>query len=97
VIRTDSIDDAFRRFVDGCLDVLAGLRPRLLKDVEALPGARILDGKFMAVQQAIGAARENAAGMAFLRAFVEEAEAPRLVAALMARHGARSLSVTPPA
>jgi polar amino acid transport system substrate-binding protein len=97
VIRTESIDDAFRRFVDDGLDVLAGLRPRLLKDVEAMPGARILEGKFMAVQQAIGTARENAAGAAFLREFVEEAKASGLVAALIARHGVRGLSVAPPA
>jgi polar amino acid transport system substrate-binding protein len=97
VIRTESIDDAFRRFVDDGLDVLAGLRPRLLKDVEALPGARILEGKFMAVQQAIGTARENAAGAAFLRDFVEEAKASGFVAALIARHGLRGLSVAPPA
>ncbi|MFN6999618.1 transporter substrate-binding domain-containing protein [Elioraea tepidiphila] len=97
VIRTESIDDAFRRFVDDGLDVLAGLRPRLLKDVEALPGARILEGKFMAVQQAIGTARENAAGAAFLRDFVEEAKASGFVAALIARHGVRGLSVAPPA
>jgi polar amino acid transport system substrate-binding protein len=97
VIRTDSIDDAFRRFVDDGIEVLAGLRPRLLKDVGALPGARILDGRFMAVQQAIGTARENAAGAAFLRDFVEEAKASGLVAALIARHGVRGLSVAPPA
>lgn len=97
VIRTDSIDDAFRRFVDDGLEVLAGLRPRLLKDVEALPGARILDGQFMAVQQAIGTARENAAGAVFLRDFVEQAKASGLVAALIARHGVRGLSVAPPA
>ncbi len=97
VIRTDSIDDAFRRVVDDGLEVLAGLRPRLLKDVEALPGARILDGQFMAVQQAIGTARENGAAAAFLRDFVEEAKASGLVAALIARHGVRGLSVAPPA
>lgn len=97
VIRTDSIDDAFRRFVDDGIEVLAGLRPRLLKDAEALPGARILDGKFMAVQQAIGTARRNVAGAAFLRDFVEEAKASGLVAALIARHGVRGLSVAPPA
>jgi polar amino acid transport system substrate-binding protein len=97
VIRTESIDDAFHRFVDDGLDVLAGLRPRLLKDLEPLPGARILEGKFMAVQQAIGTARENAAGAAFLRDFVEEVKASGLVAALIARHGVRGLSVAPPA
>lgn len=95
VVRAATLDDAFRRFVNDGLDVLAGLRPRLLKDIEALSGARILDGQFMAVQQAIGTARENAAGAAFLRDFVEEAKASGLVARLIERHGVRGLSVAP--
>jgi polar amino acid transport system substrate-binding protein len=97
VVRTGTLDDAFRRFVDDRLDVLAGLRPRLLKDIETLPAARILDGQFMAVQQAIGTARENAAGAAFLRDFVEEAKASGLVARLIERHGVHGLSVAPAA
>ncbi|WP_291296341.1 transporter substrate-binding domain-containing protein [Elioraea sp.] len=95
VVRTESIDAAFQRFVADGADVLAGLRPRLLKDVGAMPGARILDGKFMAVQQAIGTARGNGAGAAFLRSFVEEAKASGLVADLIARHGVVGLSVAP--
>ena len=35
------------------LEALACLKPRLLRDVEKLPGARILNGKFTAVQQAV--------------------------------------------
>jgi len=95
LVRTDSIDSAFRRFADERLEVLAGLRPRLLTDAEALPGSRILDGQFTAVQQAIGTARSNAAGAAFLRDFVEEAKASGLVASLIARHKVRGLSVAP--
>jgi hypothetical protein len=34
-------------------------RPRLITDVKTLPGARILDGQFTAVQQAVGTARTN--------------------------------------
>jgi polar amino acid transport system substrate-binding protein len=93
LLRTDSIDSAFKRFVDEGLEVLAGLRPRLLTDAEALPGSRILDGQFTAVQQAIGTARGNTAGAAFLREFVEEAKASGLVASLIARHQVRGLSV----
>lgn len=93
LLRTDSIDSAFKRFVDEGLEVLAGLRPRLLVDAEALPGSRILDGQFTAVQQAIGTARSNTAGAAFLRDFVEEAKASGLVASLIARHQVRGLSV----
>jgi polar amino acid transport system substrate-binding protein len=79
------------------LDALAGLRPRLLSDVTKLPGSRILDGQFTAVQQAIGTARTNAAGAAFLRGFVEEAKASGFVARLIERHKVRGLSVAPPA
>ena len=49
------------------LEVLSGLRPRLITDVQKLPGARILDGQFTAVQQAIGTPKARATGAAFLR------------------------------
>ncbi|TCZ62958.1 transporter substrate-binding domain-containing protein [Roseicella aquatilis] len=88
---------AFQKFLDETQEVHAGLRPGLLSDAEKLPGARILDGKFMAVQQAIGTARENEAGAAWLRGFVEEAKAGGLVAQLIDKHRVRGLSVAPAA
>ena len=97
LVRTDTIDSAFKRFADDKLEALAGLRPRLLTDAEALPGSRILDGRFTAVQQAIGTAHANEAGAAFLRGFVEEAKASGLVAGLIERNKVRGLSVAPAA
>jgi len=97
LVRSDSLDGALRRFVEEGLEVLAGLRPRLLTDAEALPGSRILEGKFTAVQQAIGTGRGNEAGAAFLRDFVEEAKASGLVATFIERHKVRGLSVAPAA
>lgn len=95
LVRSDTLDAAYEQFVREKLDALAGLRPRLLTDVQNLPGARILEGKFTAVQQAIGTPRKNAAGAAFLRRFVEEAKASGLVAHLIERHAIRGLSVAP--
>lgn len=95
VLRAESIDGAFKLFTGQDLDVLAGLRPRLIADAAALPGARILEGQFSSVQQAIGTARKNAAGAAFLRGFVEEAKASGLVARLIETHGVQGLSVAP--
>lgn len=97
LVRTETIDAAFARFREEQLEVLAGLRPRLLEDAPKLPGSRILDGRFMAVQQAIGTAKANLAGAAFLRGIVEDAKASGLVADLITRHGAQGLSVAPPA
>ncbi len=96
LVRAASLDASYDLFVSEKLDALAGLRPRLLQDVEKLPGARILDGKFTAVQQAVGTAKANAAGARFLHAFVEDAKASGLVARLIERHHIRGLSVAPP-
>jgi len=97
LVRTDTLDSAFDAFVQEGLDALAGLKPRLLADQAKLPGARILEGRFTAVQQAIGTAKSNAAGAAYLRDFVEEAKSCGLVARLIERHNVRGLSVAPAA
>ena len=96
LVRAASLDASYDLFVSEKLDALAGLRPRLLQDVEKLPGARILEGRFTAVQQAVGTAKANEAGARFLHAFVEDAKASGLVARLIERHHIRGLSVAPP-
>ena len=95
--RSDTLDSAYEQFIRESLDALAGLRPRLLTDVARLPGARILEGQFTSVQQAVGTARANAAGARFLRALVEDAKASGLIARLIERHKVRGLSVAPAA
>jgi polar amino acid transport system substrate-binding protein len=59
LMRATGLDAAYDLFVAQGLEALAGLKPRLLTDVEKLPGARILPGRFTAVQQAVGTARAN--------------------------------------
>jgi len=85
--RTDGQAGAVDLFLTGKLDALAGLRPALNRQVGELPGTRILEGRFTAVQQAIGTKPENTAGAAFLQEFVAEAKASGLVARLIERHG----------
>ncbi len=87
LVKTEGIDASLDKFVGEGLDALAGLRPRLIDDVEKLPGARILNGQFTAVQQAIGTKPDREVGAAFLRDFVEEAKASGLVAGLLEKHG----------
>jgi len=88
---------AFDLFVNDKLEAFASLRPGLLKDVTKLPGARILDGNFATVQQAVGTSKANAAGAKFLADFVEEAKRTGLVAKFIEQHGVKGLSVAPPA
>jgi polar amino acid transport system substrate-binding protein len=89
----DSIDGSWQRFVNEKLEVLAGLKPKLLQDRDKLPGSRILEGRFTAVQQAIGTPKGRPAGAAYLRKFAEDVKASGLVAELIARHKIQGLSV----
>ncbi|MDI1282909.1 MAG: transporter substrate-binding domain-containing protein [Reyranella sp.] len=97
LVQVSGLDAAYEKFMSDKLEVLAGLRPGLLKDVEKAPGLKILDGKFTAVQQAIGTAKANIEGAKFLAAFVEDAKKSGMVAEFIKRHSVKGLSVAPPA
>jgi polar amino acid transport system substrate-binding protein len=96
LVQSSGLDSAFDQFVAEKLEALAGLRPRLLSDVQKLPGAAILPGQFTAVQQAVGTAKVNVAAAAWLHTFVEEAKASGLVAKFIEQHKVVGLSVAPP-
>jgi len=93
LVRAPTLDESFERFVSDKLDALAGLRSRLIADAARLPGARVLDGRFMTVQQAIGTAPRNRAAIAFIRQYVVEARRSGFVASLIEKHGVRGLTV----
>ena len=86
-------DDVFKRFLSDKLDAMAGLRPGLVKNQEKLPGSRILDGQFTAVQQAAGAPKGRLAGAKYLREFIEDAKASGLVAKLIEKNNVHGLTV----
>ena len=86
LVRSQGISGAVQLFTNDNLDALAGLRPALVAEAAKLPNTRILDGKFTAVQQAVGAQKGKSEAAQFLSKFVEEAKASGLVATLIERH-----------
>ena len=95
LVRAEGIGGSYDLFVGEKLEVLAGLLPRLVTDTLRLPGSRILEGRFTAVQQAIGTPRARSAAAAYLSGFVADIKASGLVAKLIERHGAKGVSVAP--
>lgn len=93
LVREQGADNVFKRFVDDKLEALAGLKPRLVTDQENLPGSRILDGRFTAVQQAIGTPKGRPAGARYLREFAEDIKASGLVAQTIEKNSVRGLTV----
>jgi len=97
LVRAQTADAAFALLAAGEVEALAGLRQALIGLAPKLPGSRLLDGRFMAVQQAVGMPRGRDAGLAYLRDFVEEVKASGLVARALERTGAQGVSVAPKA
>ena len=69
------------------LDALAGVKQPLVGYVAAHPGTRLLPGRFMAIDQAMGTPQGRPAGLAYLRDFVERMKASGFVAKELAASG----------
>ncbi|HYE89893.1 MAG TPA: transporter substrate-binding domain-containing protein [Terriglobales bacterium] len=95
LVSTEGADAAFQALASGQVEALAGLKQALLGLQEKLPGSRIVDGRFMAVQQSIAVPKGRDAGLAFLRGLVEDAKKSGLVARAIERTGARGVNVAP--
>jgi polar amino acid transport system substrate-binding protein len=79
-------------------DVAAGIRQPLQADAQRVGGVRLLPGRFMVIQQAMGCARgRGEAARDALRAYVEEMKAGGFVQQALARHGIEGATVAPPA
>lgn len=88
---------AFELFLADKFDALAGLKPQLAMDLDKLPGSRMLEGRFTAVQQAAGTPRGHDAGARYLAEFIEDIKATGLVARTIASNHIRGLTVAPAA
>src|SRR5688572_8814336 len=86
LVRAQGIDGSYDLFVREKLDVLAGLKPRLVSDAEKLPGSRVLDGQITGVQQAVGTPKARGAAAAYLSEFVADLQKSGLVKKIAAEH-----------
>jgi polar amino acid transport system substrate-binding protein len=97
LVRARDAAAAFDLLASGKVEALAGLTQALIGLSAKLPGSRLVDGRFMAVQQSVGIPKGRDAGAQYLRGFVEEAKASGLVAQAIQKTGAAGVSVAPKA
>lgn len=96
IVRAPSSQTVVPHYVAQGLDVAAGVRQQLEADLTQHPGHRLLPGRFMVIQQAMGLARSRGeAAFAHLAQFVEAMKASGFVAEAMHRHGIQGASVAP--
>lgn len=77
------------------MEVAAGVRQQLEADARRNPGLRLLDGRFMVINQAMAMPRGRPAGARYLGEFVEDMKASGFVAQAMARHRIEGAAVAP--
>lgn len=98
IVRAPSSPAVVDTFLQQQAEVAAGVKQQLEADAKQLPGLRLLPGRFMVIQQAMGCPRSRGEAAAQeLARFVEEMKASGFVASALERHGIAGASVAPAA
>jgi len=86
----------FSFFVEHQLEVAAGVKQQLEKDLPKFPGHRLLPERFMVIRQAMGVAKSRgSAACAALTQFVEQQKSIGFVAQALDRHQITGATVAP--
>jgi len=97
LVRQPSGPEALEMFVKDRLEAAGGVRQPIVAFAQAHPGTRVIPGRFMAIEQAMGTVKGRAAGVAYLRRFIEELKASGFVAQALKASGQADATVAPPA
>lgn len=98
IVRAPTSPTVVDTFVEQRLDVAAGVKQQLEADALRYPGHRLLPGRFMVIQQAMGLPKGRGdEAAAHLREFVEAMKAEGFVAEALRRHQIQGATVAPPA
>ncbi len=93
IVKAATGNEAIAMFERDKLEACAGVKSPLLRYASTRPHLRVMDGRFMVIEQAVGTPKGRAAANAYLRDVVEELKASGFVAAGLARSGQRDALV----
>jgi polar amino acid transport system substrate-binding protein len=89
VVPAQNLDDAIGMLARQQLDGFATNKPTLFEMWDAMPGARVLDGRWGVEHVAVAIPKGRDSGLEYLRRFVEEAQSSGLLAQAIARANLR--------
>jgi polar amino acid transport system substrate-binding protein len=97
IVRVPTSEQVVPTMVAQGMEVAAGVKQQLQADARRVAGVRLLDGRFMVINQAMATAKNRAAGASYLGTFIEAMKASGFVAAALAQNGIEGAIVAPPA
>jgi polar amino acid transport system substrate-binding protein len=95
LVRVASSALAITDFAAGSHDVAAGVRQPLVDFAQKNPGFRVMDGRFMAIEQAMGTPQGRPQASAYLKRFIEEMKSSGLIARVLKETGEHDAIVAP--
>lgn len=96
ILRAPSSPTTVDFFLSEKLEVAAGVKQQLEMDAKRLPNLRLLPGRFMVIEQAMGLPKTRSPeAQAYLKQFVEDLKASGFVSQSMARHNIQGAAVAP--
>ena len=96
IVRAPTSPTVVDVFVEQMLEVAAGVKQQLEADQQRFAGYRLLPGRFMVIQQAMGTPKSRGTeAAAYLARFVEDMKANGFVGDALKRHGIQGASVAP--
>ena len=97
IVRAPTSQAVVDTFLEQGLDVAAGVRQQLEADAARVGGVRLLEGRFMAIHQAVGLPQgRGGEALEYLSQFVEELKSGGFVANALALHKVKGAAVAPP-
>ena len=97
IIRAQTSTAVVDTMVAQSIEVAAGVKQQLEIDARRVPGLRLLDGRFMVINQAMAAPKGRAAGVRYLADFIEEMKASGFVGDALKRNNIQGAAIAPPA
>ena len=95
LVRVPTSPAAIEVFLKDKLEAAAGVKQPLLQFAKTHPNVRVMDGRFMAIEQAMGTPKGREAGARYLREFIEEMKASGFVAKGLEKSGQGDATVAP--
>jgi len=95
IVRAPTGNEAIAMFESDKLEVAAGVKLPLLRYAQSRPDLRVMDGRFMVIEQAMGVPKGRTLAVSYLRGMIEELKASGFVADALARSGQRDALVAP--
>jgi polar amino acid transport system substrate-binding protein len=95
LVRHETFAGAMELLLDHTVEAAAGVKQPLVEFARSHSGLRIIDGRFMSIEQAMGTPKGRPVAREYLQSFIEEMKRSGFVASALERSGQRGAGVAP--